>query len=146
MGLDTTHGAFHGAYGAFNRFRQIVAKAMGGSYPPHENPLVCSDGDVIVDPDNGRFYVPYTWSEFQINNPGLSAFLLSNDCEGEFEPETCLQMANELESLLPAIAKIEEANPAGGHLERDGGYVAVTKRYIEGCRLAHSLGEVLEYH
>lgn len=145
MGLDTTHDAFSGAYSAFNRFRRVVAKAMGGSYPPHDNPLICADGDVIVDPDNGRFYVPYKWEDFQIKNPGLSAFLFSNDCEGEFSPETCKQMADELEALLPKIKELEDKNPAQGHLERDGGYVGVTKKYIAGCRLAHSLNETLEY-
>ena len=35
MGLDISHDAWHGAYSAFNRFRQKVAQAMGGSYPPH---------------------------------------------------------------------------------------------------------------
>lgn len=144
MGLDTTHGAFHGAYSAFLRFRQVVAKAMGGSYPPHEKSFVCSDGDVIIEPDQKRFYVPGTWEVFQIERPGLTAFLLSNDCEGEFSPETCKQMADEIEALLPEIEKLDDGG--GGHIERDGGFVAVTKRYIEGCRLAHSLNENLEYH
>lgn len=143
MGLDTTHGAFHGAYSAFNRFRQIVAKAMGGSYPPHPNPLICSDGDVIVDPDNNRFYVPFSWETFQKERPGLSAFLLSNDCEGEFPPEVCKQMADEIEALLP---EIEKEGMGAGHIERDGGYIEVAKRYIAGCRLAYEKNETMEYH
>lgn len=143
MGLDTTHGAFRGAYSAFNRFRKIVAEAIGGSYPPHISPLVCSDGDIIVSPDQNRFYVPGSWKTFQVDRPGLSAFLLSNDCEGEFAPELCKQMADELEALLPKIEKID--NGGGGHIERDGGYVAVTKKYIEGCRLAHSKRQKLRY-
>jgi hypothetical protein len=150
MGLDTTHGAFHGAYSAFNRFRQVVAKAMGGSWPPHEKPLVCSDGDVIVEPDNERFYVPgKSWSTFQIERPGLSAFIGSQDCEGIFSPDTCKNMADELEALLPAIERVEKEwveSRSWGHIARDGGFVEVTKRYIEGCRLAHSLNEDLEYH
>lgn len=144
MGLDVSHDAFSGAYSAFNRFRQIVAKAMGGSYPPHPKPLVCSDGDIIIEPDNSRFYVPFSWSEFQEKKPGLSAFLLSNDCEGEFSPELCKHMADELEELLPNIEKLDDGG--AGHIERDGGFVAVTKKYIEGCRLAHSLNENLEYY
>lgn len=35
MGLDTSHDAFHGAYSAFNRLRQEVSRARGGSFPPH---------------------------------------------------------------------------------------------------------------
>lgn len=144
MGLDTTHGAFNGAYSAFNRFRQIVAKAMGGSYPPHEKNLVCGDGDVILNPDQNRFYVPGSWATFQIERPGLSAFLVSNDCEGKFSPELCKQMADELEALLPDIEKLDDGG--GGHIERDGGFVAVTKKYIAGCRLAHENNETMVYN
>jgi hypothetical protein len=144
MGLDTTHGAFNGAYSAFNRFRQIIAKAMGGSYPPHEIPLVISDGDIITEPDQEVFYIPGKWSQFQIDRPGLSAFLLSNDCEGEFTPEICKQMADELEVLLPEIEKLDDGG--GGHIERNGGFVAVTKKYIAGCRLAYGNNETLEYY
>lgn len=146
MGLDTTHGAFHGAYSAFNRFRQAVAKAMGGSYPPHENPLTCSDGDLIIDPDQSKFYVPGNWQIFQKERPGLTAFLLSNDCEGEFSPETCKQMADEIEALLPEIQKLDETEENWGHISRDGGFGSVAKRYIEGCRLAYNSNETLEYH
>ena len=35
MGLDVSHDAFHGAYSAFNRLRQFVCAATGGSFPPH---------------------------------------------------------------------------------------------------------------
>jgi len=45
MGLDTTHDAFHGAYSAFNRFRQIVCRAIGGSFPPHF--LMNKDGSLV---------------------------------------------------------------------------------------------------
>lgn len=143
MGLDTTHGAFSGAYSAFNRFRQIVAKAMGGSYPPHARPLVCADGDIIQNPDDSRFYVACKWEKFQEKQPGLSAFLSSNDCEGEFSPEVCRQMADEIEALLPKIEELDEC--PSGHIERDGGYVEVAKRYIAGCRLAADKNETLEY-
>lgn len=126
MGLDTTHDAFSGAYSAFNRFRQIVAKAMGGSYPFHEVPLILSDGSVILEPDQTRFYVPMSWDDFQETKPGLAAFLVSNDCEGEFPPEVCKQMADELTELLPQIAKLDDGG--GGHIERAGGYLEVTKK------------------
>src|SRR5215217_1036907 len=144
MGLDVSHGAFNGAYSAFNRFRKIVAEAIGGSYPPHKSPLVCSDGDIIVSPDQNRFYVPGSRKTFQVEQPGISAFLLSNDCEGEFSPELCKQMADELEAILPRIEKLDDGG--AGHIERDGGFLAVTKRYIEGCRLAHSENENLRYY
>ena len=143
MGLDTTHGAFHGAYSAFNRFRQVIAEAAGGSYPPHKTPLIIG-GEEVTNPDDGMWYVP-DWDEFQIAHPGLSAFFVSNDCEGQFSPETCKQMADEIEALLPEIKFVASRHIAAGHLERDGGYVKVAERYIAGCRAAHAANEALEY-
>lgn len=143
MGLDTTHGAFHGAYSAFNRFRQAVAKAAGCSYPPHDKIVYLGFGEeqeVMENPDNGFWHAPTGWNE---KNPGLTVFFTSNDCEGEFSPEVCKQMADELEVLLPEIAK---QGSGGGHIERDGGYVEVTKRYIAGCQLAYENNETMEYH
>jgi hypothetical protein len=43
MGLDCSHDAFHGAYSAFNSFRKFICKAIGGSFPPHEDKTL--DGD-----------------------------------------------------------------------------------------------------
>lgn len=131
MGLDTSHDAFHGAYSAFNRFRQAVARAMGGSYPPHARD----------DLDCGKWYwgADYT----QTTHPGLYAFLAHSDCDGEIDPETCRFVADELEALLPAI---EAADDGGsGHIERDGGYAAVTRRFIAGCRAAAGASEPLEF-
>lgn len=131
MGLDTTHGAYNGGYMGFNLFRSVVAKAAGVNYPPHIKPLVCSDGDVIMEPDNGLIYVPGTAEDYRKNNPGLSAFLFSNDCEGEFPPELCKQMADEIQPLIHKI---------------DNQYVETAKTYVVGCRLAYENNETLVYH
>lgn len=150
MGLDTTHDAFSGAYSAFNRFRQKVAQAMGGSFPTHYvygpdgQPIPKGDFGLLVDetkkPD--RFYWGAGYGAE--THPGLNAFFLSNDCEGEFPPDLCTKMADEMEALLPAIERLD--TPDGGHIGRDGGYVAVTRRFIAGCRAAAEAGEALEFH
>lgn len=135
MGLDTTHDAFSGGYGTFNKFRSIIAKAAGVSYPPHERPLVCSDGDVIIDPSDNLIYVPGTKEDFRNRNPGMAAFLFSNDCEGEFSPKICKQMADEIEAVLPKIT----------FDDREHTYIEIAKRYISGCRLAYSKRQKLRY-
>lgn len=152
MGLDTTHDAFHGAYSAFNRFRQVVARAIGGSYPPHW--VYGEDGHPVDNdkgigfkmdpryPDESRWYAPdgYTREE----HPGIYEFLCHSDCDGKIKPKMCRKVADELEALLPAIA--ECGRESVGHIERDGGYVAVTKRFIAGCRAAAAEGVPLEFH
>lgn len=129
MGLDTTHDAFSGAYSSFNRFRSIVAKAWGGSFPPHSNKTL--DDRFIYFPDDA------------VETDGLVAFLKSNDCEGEFSPDVCKKMADEMEALLPKIKEIDDGGT--GHISVHGGYYAVAKKYIAGCRLAHSRNETLIY-
>lgn len=132
MGLDVSHDAFSGSYSAFNRFRQIIAKAWGGSYPPHDDPKL--DGDMVYFP---------TGAGDDPKHAGLVAFMASNDCEGSFSPEMAGKIADEMEALLPKIKELDDGG--GGHIERDGGYYAVALKYIAGCRLAHKNGEELIY-
>lgn len=133
MGLDTTHGAFHGSYSAFNNFRGFLLKSIGGSYPPHEDKEL----------SNGHWY----WGEgysFETHK-GLAEFFCHSDCDGEISPEMCKVVADELEEILPKIEELAEKEQAYGHILRDGGWVEVTKRFINGCRLAHERNEPLEF-
>ena len=128
MGLDTTHNAFNGAYSAFNRLRQSVARAAGGSFPPH-------DDDTL---DGGSWY----WEGdiySKETHPGLYAFLCHSDCGGEFTPEECSLVARDLRALLPHI------EGGGGHLERYGGAKGSLERFIKGCEAAAAAGEPLEF-
>ena len=130
MGLDCSHDAFHGAYSAFNRFRQAVAKAMGGSYPPHEDKTL----------DENLWY----WGDgfTRSTHPGLYVFFMHSDCDGEISPDDCEKVANELEALLP---EIEKFGSGGGHLERAGGLRRVTEKFIAGCREARAANDPLTF-
>lgn len=158
MGLDTTHDAFHGAYSAFNRLRQMICRAAGGSFPPHD-PARLKELD-IEDPKPSWWYVDDDITEEKY--PGLYAFLKHSDCDGSFTPAECLQVADDLEKLLPKIAEMDDGDVSGGvsftkeeggiavarhpgHLSRVGGYTGATQKFIDGCRLAASRGETLEF-
>jgi hypothetical protein len=127
MGLDVSHDAFSGAYSAFNRFRQSVARALGGSFPPHDKREL----------DPTRWY----WGDESqpAKHPGLEQFFLHSDCDGTIEPGIAGQIADEMESILDRI------EGGGGHLDRVGGCRGAAERFIRGCRLAHSRGEPLEF-
>lgn len=134
MGLDTTHDAFHGAYSAFNRFRRFVLKSLGGSWPPHEDKSL----------DDKQWY--WDNEKFDLKKyEGLMEFFTHSDCDGEISPEMCVKVADELESILPRIEELAKTEDAHGHLLRDGGYVAVTKQFIAGCRSAAEQNEPLEF-
>ena len=137
MGLEISHGAWQGAYSAFNRLRQAICKAAGGHFPPHPKGATLPNGEPML-PD---YY--YLDDEYEAAHPGLSAFLRSNDCGGvEFPPEVAAKIADDLELLLPALS---EAGKDNEYLERRGGYHGATKRYIEGRREAAAKGEPLVY-
>ena len=128
MGLDVSHDAFSGAYSAFNRFRKVLCEATGGHW--------C---DEISGPEHWFVGEGYT----RTSHPGLFAFFSSNDCEGSFDPDIALAIANEMEALLPKLDSIPQE--IGGDIARAGGYRKVAERYIAGCRLAHANDEPLEY-
>ena len=130
MGLNCSHGAFSGAYSAFNRFRQAVAKAANGSFPPHD----------IEGLDDNLWYWGDGYSKE--THPGLYIFFSHSDCDGEISPEDCVKIANELEELL---LELEKMGIGMGHIARQGGYAAVCRKFIDGCRLATKRKECLEF-
>ncbi len=139
MGLDTTHGAFHGAYSAFSRWRNaievaaeypLVTDERGHTYPSNIN------WDAITE-DN-----LYGKWETTPEDP-LIVLIAHSDCEGEIYPEQAGPLADRLEQLLPLVNDGEES---WGHIARDGGMVAVTKNFIAGLRAAAAAHEPLGFH
>jgi hypothetical protein len=76
---------------------------------------------------------------------GLTEFLSHSDCDGEISSELCKVVADELEAILPNMEKLATTELVHGHLERNGGYVEVAKKFINGCRLAHEDNEPLRF-
>ena len=138
MGLDISHDAFSGSYSKFNRLRQVIATAMGGSFPPHT--------DQKLYPNENKWYA--SWDYTESSHPGLYAFMNHSDCDGDIPPGTAEQLADELEELLPKIEKllpkIEDFVAEGRILEQPS-YSARVRKLIAGCRLAARRNELLEF-
>lgn len=149
MGLDCSHDAFHGAYSAFNRFRQAVAMAIGGSFPPHfeydtDTYKLHEDGNGMIarnnDLDDSLFYYDNDIVNEE-DNPGMFIFLRHSDCDGEIEPEDCIKVADDLEKILPELDKMDTV----GHLKRFNTMGDVARQFIAGCRDAASKNESLTF-
>lgn len=134
MGLDISHDAFHGAYSAFNRFRQFILESIGGSYPPHKDKSL----------DNECWY----WETENLplkDYEGLKIFFGHSDCDGEISSDMCKKIVDELESIMPQMEKYAKEIEAVGHIKSAGGYMAVVNRFINGCKKAYENGECLEF-
>lgn len=155
MGLDTSHGAWHGAYSAFHRWRKEIAKCLGipldlmeGFYPSDENgyshPLsivkIACRNDEMTKGQLDRHLessFPLLWDAFKPSP--LHELLYHSDCDGEIPWENCAAIADALELLLPELTE----DDLGGHI---GPMQNKTKTFIEGLRLAHSNKENLLFH
>lgn len=120
MGLDTSHDAWHGAYSAFHRWRNEIAKAA--DIPP-------------LDSMEG-FGGAVRWD--QLKPDPLHVLLHHSDCDGEIAPEDCAKIADRLEELLPKL-------PDGDH-PHIGNWRDKTQRFIDGCRAAAAANEPLDFH
>ena len=143
MPLKISHNAFYGSCAAFNRMRQFVCAATGsgGSFPPHYHRD--TDGAPLEPIDRLRPDWWYIDGDIygQDTHPGLWEFFNHSDCNGEISPEMCINIANELEALLPAMEAMKWL-PVG-HAANSGGYIAVVRQFIAGCRAAAAAGEPL---
>jgi hypothetical protein len=151
MGLNTTHGAWDGAYSEFHRWRTEIAKHLGipldlmeGFYNKEHNPLTLLNykypkGDELEMAALRRIEVnfPLLWDAFKPNP--LHELLYHSDCDGEIEWGKCNIIADELEKLLPELPDEDFR----GHI---GMIKDKTKIFIDGLRLAYNEKENLGFH
>jgi len=144
MGLDTTHDCWHGAYSAFNRWRNTLAEVAG--YTFHKDPEGFGSSPYIdwgnIEATIGRDLFG-KWKNIPVRPDGtpdpLIILLAHSDCEGELQVEFLDAIADRLEELLPQLIDV----PGGGHIPN---YVDKTQKFITGLRLASSENEPVEFH
>lgn len=130
MGLDTSHGCFHGPYSKFNRLRQYVAKACGGSFPPHD-PDFTDEG---VPPLPGSWYYETTIVPAQLI-PGMTLFLGHSDCSGELNPEDAKAVAQFLRWVVTRVPEQSGMDLVQGMVET----------FAAGCEEAASRNETVYF-
>jgi hypothetical protein len=144
VGLDTSHGCWHGAYSAFSRWRNQLALLAGyelmnptpeeiadGAFPHHEYAMIEWSG--IVEKN--------FQGEWERTPPDpLIVLFAHSDCDGVIHPEQAGPLANRLEELMP---KLVELGDAPGHI---GNWADKTQAFIDGLREAWRLGEDVDFH
>src|ERR1043166_7758730 len=145
MGLDTSHGCWHGAYSAFMRWRREIAHAAGlppldlmeGFYEPvgsssdYRNPMYWARKGLNQDQGFPEIEasLPIQWE--CLKPDPLYELLHHSDCEGEIPWESCAGIADSLEKLLPKMP----VGDAGGHI---GNWRDKTSTFIAGLRKAYA--------
>lgn len=136
MGLDTSHGCWHGAYSAFSRWRNELWKVAGY--------------DFERDPKKTWHLFPrLNWSAITEDNLAgqwestpedpLVVLIAHSDCDGSIYPEQALHLADRLEQLLPLLPD----EPDNGHI---GVWQDKTQKFIDGLRQAAALGEPVKFY
>ena len=121
MGLDTSHGCWHGAYSEFHRWRKQLASQIG----------------INLDDMQGFGGSGKPWPS--ADQEPLVHLLNHSDCDGVIAHEHCLAIADRLTALLPGLPP----GDGGGHI---GGWRATTQAFIDGLRLAAESGENVQFH
>jgi hypothetical protein len=157
MGLDTTHGCWHGAYSAFHRWRSQLAEIAG--LPPLEMmegfwgagstgmeltlkcaANYCERTKNQHDADGLRALASRPAIKWSALKPSpLHILLHHSDCEGSIAAADCGPIADALEALIPLMP----GDDAGGHI---GNWRAKTQAFVDGLRVAAAAGEDVEFH
>ncbi len=123
MGLDVSHGCWHGSYGAFGAWREWLARRAGFSLHEMEG--------------FGGFL---EWNR----GDNLTILLDHSDCDGEILAKDCAPLAERLQELLPN--EIERVTHVlSGEEEEEDWKVEALQQFIEGLRLADEYKEDVEF-
>jgi hypothetical protein len=152
MGLDCSHGAWHGAYSAFGRWREKIAEVAGlppldlmeGFYSPLKGKsgygvptLYCGPHEPTDSLLRLDSLLPIKWESLKKDK--LHILLNHSDCDGDIHWKHCGAIADRLEELLPLLPDEQ----AGGHI---GYWKEKTQTFIDGLRRAAAAKENLEFH
>lgn len=118
MGLDTTHGCFHGTYSKFHRFRKALAAQIG------------------ISLDEYKQYNDKGFKDLRDLKGDLIPLLNHSDCDGELSVEECKMIERGIANVLANF------NDKLGHDDDFGERLA---QFREGLLDAIEKGEVVVF-
>jgi hypothetical protein len=141
MGLWVSHECWTGAYSAFSRWREQLARTAGYTVAK----VTWEDRDTFL---NGSDCVLIDWGHITMANvmgdwdetpvDPLLVLIAHSDCEGVIHPAQAGPLADRLTELLPLLP--DEADL--GHI---GDWRTKTQAFIDGLRAAVEAGEDVEF-
>jgi len=141
MGLWVSHECWTGAYSAFSRWRERLARTAGYTVAK----VTWEDADTFM---NGHDFVLIDWGHVtneqlmgdwdETPADPLLVLIAHSDCEGVIHPAQAGPLADRLTELLPLLP--DEVDR--GHI---GDWRTKTQAFIDGLRAAVEAGEDVEF-
>jgi hypothetical protein len=143
MGLWVSHDCWEGAYSAFSRWRNELARAAGYKIvKPGPEDLAAGVYAPYVDIPWDRF-VPENyqgeWPQGVPSDDPLLLLIVHSDCDGVIHPDQGRHLADRLEQLLPLLDDTEQMGHIRPHMR------GKTQPFIDGLRAAAKAGEDVEF-
>lgn len=157
MGLDTTHDCWHGAYGGFHDFRELVGKAAGlpyrkairQSFEDRDSLVLDIDWDKVTANQIAGKWPKSTAPKGPVveRGPGYDPpvqdnvlyLLIHSDCDGELKNRYLPQLKARLEELEPEYERLT----ADDKYRYDRGNL---RQFIDGLNRAIKSGEDVGFH
>ena len=155
MGLDTTHGCWHGPYSAFSRWREAVQEAAGWHLEQRRDGWMTYrwPREVNADALTDENFVG-EWES--LPEDPLVILVAHSDCDGVIPVPALLPLADRLDEIASRMGtadgqKSDSWLEQSGHAERPAradydGTRAATARFAAGLRLAAARNEPVEFH
>jgi hypothetical protein len=140
MGLDTTHGCWHGGYGSFSVFREALARAAEWPADGPDEGFEASGGSRInwsALPDG--WLMGEGWES--VPEDPLIILQAHSDCDGILPVFALVPLADRLEELRP---KVHDAALAWAPAWADELPERVDQ-FVRGLRAAAAAGEPVEF-
>jgi hypothetical protein len=123
MGLNTSHGCFDGSYSSFGRFRDLLAEQIG----------------INLRKD----YIGYGNENATLNLQDIQHDLMPlfdhSDCDGELSVAESQRIADGLDQILANLRPLESPM-------EEQFFITKIKKFRDGCRLAVSKNQIVEFH
>lgn len=131
MGLDVSHDCWHGAYSAFNRWRNKLAEVAGYKFVKNKYgyEVLIMDWDKFTE-DN----LSGKWET--IPEDPLLILLVHYDCDGSIEIQHLIPLVDRLKELLDKLPD----ETGGGHIEN---WKEKTQEFIDGLEFAAERNETV---
>ena len=152
MGLDTTHGCWHGPYGAFMRWRSWVAGRIGLPLELMQNFCAGFEAAPVEQGDDKAYdlrrrrYAPIQWPSHE--HEPLVLLLNHSDCDGSIRWQDAEAIVDRLDEIVKDAVKDGVTAGLGCGPERADydGYIPAAERFAAGLREAAKLQQDVEFH